>query len=142
MSRADFSDMTGAIYRAVSGPPGPRDYADIRGFYLPDARMIRTGIWPDGRSFMKSMSVDEHEADISSIMADAAFEEIELRHEAEIFGNVARAKSVYESRLTRNGETIVGRGVNFFNFVFDGRDWKIASIVWDNERDGLALSLD
>ena len=139
MTRTDFRDITEAIYAALSGPAGPRDYSAVRHYYLPDARLIRTGIDAEGRSFMKVMSVDDHEKDVSALLADMAFEEIEIDHKAEIFGNVGRARSVYRSVYGSGPGAREGRGVNFLNFVHDGDDWKIASIVWDNEREGLSL---
>ena len=139
MTRADFRDITEAIYAAISGPPGPRNYDRIRKYYTADARLIRTGIGADGKPFAKSMTVDEHEKDVSALLADMAFEEVEIAHEAEIFGNVARVRSVYRSVYGSGPKARHGRGINYMNLVFDGRDWKVASVVWDNEREGLAI---
>ena len=36
-------------------------------------------------------------------------------------------------------ETRRGRGVNFFTLVHENGQWRIMSIVWDNERPGLSL---
>jgi hypothetical protein len=71
---ADFREMTATLYRAVSAPPGERDWAAVRRIYHPNAY------------------VDNVEA----LLADVRFREIEIGHEALIFGNVARLTSVYE----------------------------------------------
>lgn len=139
MTRTDFRDVTEAVYAALSGPPGPRNYDSIRQYYTKDARLIRTGIDANGNPFATAMTVDEHEADVSRLLADMAFEEAEIAHEAEIFGHVARVKSVYRSVYGSGPMARHGRGINFFNLVYDGRDWKIASCIWDNERPGLSI---
>ncbi len=139
--RTHFRDIAEAIYAAISGPPGPRNYDAIRHLYADGARLIRTGIDEKGKPFAKSMSVDEHERDVSKRLADMAFEEVEIAHEAEIFGNVARVKSVYRSVYGSGANAREGRGINYMNLVFDGRDWKVASVVWDNEREGLAIPI-
>ena len=139
MDRTDFRDITEALYAAISGPAGERNYDAVRQFYHPDARLIRTGVDADGKSFVTSMSVDEHERDVSRHLAHMAFEEVEIAHEAEMFGHVARVKSVYRSVYGSGAEARMNRGINFFNLVFDGENWKIASIIWDNERPGLRV---
>ena len=137
--REDFRDVTAALYAVVSSPPGERDWEGIRGWYHPDARLVRTGVDEAGDVFASVMSFDEYVADVEVRLADVEFSEIEIAHDATIFGNVAKLASVYEYRFSAAGTERGGRGVNFFTFVFDGSEWRIMSIVWDNERDRLSL---
>lgn len=139
MSEADFRDLTARIYAALSGPPGPRDYSAIRALYRDDARLIRTGIGADGRPFVRAMTLDEHEKDVSALLADTAFEEVEIAHRAERFGQVAQVRSVYRFRYGEGDGAREGRGVNYLTLVEEGGRWQVASIVWDNEREGLSL---
>ena len=74
------------------------------------------------------------------MLAGVEFSETEIGHEARIFGNVAQVASFYEKSLKSETEELHGRGVNFFNLIYDGSQWLIMSIVWDNEREGLALA--
>ncbi len=94
----------------------------------------------DGSSFATVMSFDEYIDSTETILADVEFSEFEIKHEARIFGNVAQVASVYESTFKTGTEEIHGRGVNFFNLIYDGSTWLIMSIVWDNEREGLSLT--
>jgi hypothetical protein len=73
------------------------------------------------------------------MLAGVEFSETEIGHEARIFVNVAQVASFYEKSLKSDTEESHGRGVNFFNFIYDGSNWLIMSIVWDNEREGLCL---
>lgn len=139
MSRTDFRDYTRKLYEIVSAPEGSRDWQAERSLYHPDARLVRTGINDDGSSFAKVMSVEEFIENADEMLAGAEFSETEIGHEARIFGNVAQVASFYEKSLRSDTEESHGRGVNFFNLIYDGSNWLIMSIVWDNERDGLCL---
>lgn len=137
---ADFRDMTGALYRVVSAAPGQRDWASIRHHYHPDARVVRTGLNPDGSPFARVMSFDAYIENVEAVLEGIRFSEIEISHEAVVFGNVARLTSVYEFTRQSARETLQGRGVNFFTLIRDAGRWQIMSIVWDNERPGLSLA--
>ena len=94
----------------------------------------------DGTPFVTVMNFDEYIDNVSEHLTRVSFSEKELSQDVTVFGNVARLVSVYEFRFIDGGQTTTGRGVNFFNLVNDGRGWKIINIVWDNERDGVALN--
>ena len=137
--RDSVRDMIREIYAILSGPPGPRPYQTVKRHYDPRATLVRTGVDDAGRAFATVMSVDEHHADVDQKLADIAFLEEEIAHECEIFGNIARVRSVYRSVYGSESAAIENRGVNFFNLVKRDGVWKIMSIVWDNERPGLKL---
>jgi hypothetical protein len=139
MAKNDFKDMTRALYEVVSAPPGRRDWDSIRRHYHPEARLVRTGLNPDGSPFALVMSLDAYIANVETLLQDTGFSEVELVHEAVVFGNVARLTSVYGyTRQTASG-THAGRGVNFFTLIYMEGRWLIMSIVWDNERADLTL---
>jgi hypothetical protein len=137
--RHDFRDYTAAIYGVVSAPAGARHWERIRLLYHPDARLVRSGLDPDGKPFALSMSFDEYIDNVETLLADVAFTEVEISHNATIFGNAAQVASVYEYSRESAGQQQQGRGVNFLTLVSGDADWRIVSIVWDNERDGLRL---
>ncbi len=140
LSRSDFRDYTSKLYEIVSTPGSDRDWEAERPLYHPDARLVRTGLNDDGSSFAKVMSLDEFIENADEMLANVEFSEIEIEHEARIFGNVAQVASVYEKSFKSETEETHGRGVNFFNFIYDGSNWLIMSIIWDNERDGVRVS--
>ena len=139
MTTPDFRHMTEALYRVVSAPPGRRDWDAVRHYYHPEARLVRTGLNPDGSSFALVMSLDAYIGNVEELLKEIRFSEVELAHEAVVFGNVARLTSVYEYTRQSPTETKQGRGVNFFTLIRDQGRWLIMSIVWDNERPGLSL---
>lgn len=137
--RRAIAEIIRACYAMLSGPPGPRAYDGVKKHYHPRATLVRTGVDARGAPFAEAMSVDEHHADVDARLAKIAFLEEEIDHRCEIFGNVARVRSVYRSVYGEGAGAVEGRGVNFFNFIRRGEDWIVMSIVWDNERPGLRL---
>lgn len=140
LSRSDFRDYTSKLYEIISTPWPNRDWQSERELYHPDARLVRTGLNEDGSSFAKVMSLDEFIENADELLANVEFSETEMRHEARIFGNVAQVASIYEKTYKTDMEKSHGRGINFFNLIYDGSKWLIMSVVWDNERDGLSIS--
>lgn len=139
MSGADFRELTATLYRAVSAPAGSRDWDTVRRIYHPEARLVRTGIGPDGVPFTKVMSLDAYIENVGELLRDVRFSEVEVRQESVVFGNVARLTSVYEFTWDSATEHRAGRGVNFFTLILENGRWRVMSIVWDTERPGNVL---
>jgi hypothetical protein len=55
----DFREMTRTLYQAVSEAAGQRDWDAVRHHYHPEARLVRTGVNPDGTRFARVMSLYE-----------------------------------------------------------------------------------
>ena len=134
-----FRELTATLYRAVSAPPGERDWPAVRRIYHPEARLVRTGLDPAGKPFVKVMSLDSYVENVEALLADVRFSETEIGHEAFIFGNVARLTSVYEFSWESPVGSRKGRGVNFFTLIREDGRWRVMSIVWDTERPGNQL---
>jgi hypothetical protein len=139
MSAPDFRDLTRTLYRAVSAAPGERDWAAVRRIYHPEARLVRTGVDPEGAPFAKVMSLDAYVENVEQLLAGVRFSETEIGHEAAVFGNVARLTSIYEFTWDSPTEHRKGRGVNFFTLIRERGHWRVMSIVWDTERPGNPL---
>jgi len=138
--QVDFRAMTQALYGVISVPPAQRNWDAVRACYHPEARLVRTGINPDGTSFVNVFSLDAYIENVRNLLdAETRFSEVEIAHESVVFGNVARLTSVYEFTWESPKESRRGRGVNFFTLVREAGQWRIMSIVWDNERPGLTL---
>ena len=135
----DFRELTATLYRAVSAPPGARDWAAVRRIYHPEARLVRTGLDPQGQPFAKVMSLDAYIENVEALLADVRFREVEIGQDAVVFGNVARLTSVYEFNWDSAAERRRGRGVNFFTLIREEGRWRVMSIVWDTERPGNEL---
>jgi len=138
--QVDFREMTAALYRVVSAAPAVRDWQAVRPFYHPEARLVRTGVDADGTPFVRVFTLDAYIENIRQLLdGETRFSEVEIAQESVVFGNVARLTSVYEFTWQSPQATRRGRGVNFFTLVREAGQWRVMSIVWDNERPGLSL---
>ncbi len=133
--------MTSRLYRVVSAPANERDWESIRELYHPRATLVRTGVDAHGEDFATVMSFDEYIENANTLLAGKSFSEREVSQTVDIVGNVARIASIYEYVFDDGHEQRSGRGVNFFNLIRTDGGWKIMSIVWDNERDGVTIAL-
>lgn len=137
---ASISSVIDAMYAMVSGPKGPRDWAFQKRVFHPDARQMRTGIGADGRPWIKIMSLDDYAADTAPFFAANDFYEVEVARRVHEFGNIAHAWSIYEARRAPDDAASERRGINSIQLFRDERGhWRIMSMIWDNERQGLAV---
>ena len=131
-----------AVYECISGPPGGQDWVRDREIYHPRALITRTRI-VDGEPVAFTFSYDEFVEATIPILEGRSFYEIEIGRKTDVFGQIAHVFSAYEARETPNHPDIQFRGVNMVHLWNDGSDcsgrWWIMSIIWDNEREGLAL---
>ena len=137
--KPDFRALTRALYEVVSAAPGQRNWDAIRHHYHREARFVRTGLNPDGTPFVSVFTLDAYIENVRQVLEGVRFSEVEVAQESVVFGNVARLTSVYEYTRQTGTQTVRGRGVNFFTLVHEAGEWRVMSIVWDNERPGLSL---
>ena len=141
--QADLAAIGAAIdemYAMISGPAGPRDWSRQSNCFHPDARQIRTWIDDDGRPAMKMMGLADYARDTTPFFAANAFYEIETGRRIDLFGNMAHAWSQYEARRSPDDAEVERRGINSIQLFKDPeRGWRIVSMIWDNERDGVRV---
>ena len=128
------------MYAMISGPKGPRDWSRQANCFHPLARQIRT--WPDadGRPQCKLMGLEGYAVDTTPFFAENDFYEIEIARRIDLFGNIAHVWSSYEARSALGDAEPERRGINSIQLFRDPqRGWRIMAMLWDNEREGVAL---
>ncbi len=127
------------VYALISGAAGvARDWDRFRTLYLPGARLLRTTVDAHGRVQPAHFSVEEYIANVTELFAREPFHEFATGFRIERFGAVASVRSAYEAKRDPGDPRPFKSGVNFVQLFHDGDRWWIASVVWDNERDGVA----
>jgi hypothetical protein len=144
MSAAEDEAAIGAavdeMYAMISGPKGPRDWSRQTNCFHPEARQIRTFLDADGRPALKIMGLDDYARDTAPYFAAHDFFEVEIARRIDLFGNVAQVWSAYEARAALDDSTPERRGINSIQLFRDPQQgWRIVSMIWDNERAGVAL---
>ena len=138
--RAAIGAAVDEMYAMISGPRGPRDWSRQANCFHPDARQIRTWIGVDGRPAMKIMSLADYARDTTPFFAENDFYEIEIARRIDLFGNVAHVWSAYEARASLADAEPERRGINSIQlFRYPDKGWRIMSMIWDNERDGVTV---
>ena len=134
------SDVVDTMYAMVSGPAGPRDWALQEQVFHPDARQMRTGVDADGKAWIRIMTLADYAADTTPFFAANDFFEVEVGRRVQQFGNMAHVWSVYEARKAPDDDVPERRGINSIQLFRNAvGHWQITSMIWDNERPGVAV---
>lgn len=128
-----------ALYDVISGPAGPRDWSRMRSLFVPDARLIPTGLTPDGSGRIRVMTLEQYIASAGPYFQREGFFERERSHRSDGFGQIVHRFSTYESRHAAADSTPFARGINSIQLFNDGKRWWVVSIMWDAERAGLVI---
>jgi hypothetical protein len=134
-----ISHLTAAFFEAVSFPSGGRpDYERIRTLFVDRGLLVKnTGDAPE------ISTVDEFIAPRQQLVDSGrltAFSETESSHSTEVFGNIAQRLSVYAKSGTQDGADFDALGVISTQFIRTPHGWRILSMIWDDEREGLTVT--
>ena len=131
-----------ALYESISGPAGaPRQWDRDRALYAPGALLIPMrppSVTKDGLGAAEILDIDGYMKSRTPFFAANSFYEVEIARKEFHFGAMAHVLSVYEGREEPGGK-LIKRGINSIQLYHDGARWWVASIMWDNERDGVTL---
>ncbi|MCK7593465.1 hypothetical protein [Pseudomarimonas salicorniae] len=128
------------LYAIVSGPGDqPRDWARQAELFMPGARMIRTVLDAEGRPQPEFIQVEDYAANFERKLAGRPFYEVETHSIIERFGCIAHVFSTYEAFADEARTEFLKRGINSIQLYDDGSGWRVAAMVWDDERPGLSM---
>src|SRR5260221_8048141 len=136
--RAAIGQVIEKLYAAISGPAGPRDWDTHVASFHPKGRQMRTGVDDGGKPWIKIMDPGQYRSDAQPVFDRTAFYELEVQRRIDVIGNMAHAWSLYEARVDPGSPEPERRGINSIQLFRDETgDWKIVSMIWDNERLGV-----
>jgi hypothetical protein len=121
-----------AVYDSISGPAGPRDWDRFRALFDPGARLIPTRREVSGKITARMLTVEDYVQGAQSYFEKEGFFETPVANHIEQWDRLAHVWSTYESRHAK-GEKPFARGINSFQFLFDGARWWVISIYWEGE---------
>lgn len=132
--------IIGALYDVISGPAGQkRNWDRMRSLFLPEGRLVATGIRPDGTSGKRVMSVEDYINSSGPYLEKNGFFEREIGRKTDQFGCVAHVFSTYDSKRTQADEKPFMRGINSIQLYHDGKRWWVLSVFWQPETPQLAI---
>ncbi|HET9430552.1 MAG TPA: hypothetical protein VFO70_05215 [Chitinophagaceae bacterium] len=126
--------IVGALYDVISGPAGERrNWVRMRSLFLPEAKLVATGIRPDGSTSRRIMSVEDYIMQAGPNLEKDGFFEKEIGRKIEQFGNIMHVFSTYESRRKAEEAKPFMRGINSIQLWNDGKRWWIVNVLWQSE---------
>lgn len=135
----NIESMIRTAYACISGHAGEsRDWSTYRTLFYDTAHLMPTRPTANGGSTVEVFDVHGYIASRTPFFHANDFYEVEIARTEFRFGNIASVLSAYESRRELNSPPFM-RGVNCFQFWWDGTRWWIMGVLWDNEREGVLL---
>ena len=139
--------MMAALYDVISGPAGKaRDWDRFRSLFAPDGRLGIVRVdhpAADGQAAKPGdvyfLTPDMYVERDAPFFAKEGFFERGIANRVEQFGNLVSVWSTYESRHAPEDAKPFARGINSIQLVKAQGRWWIASIIWEDEREGLVL---
>jgi hypothetical protein len=134
----ELSSLATEFFQAVSFTTGEKpDYQRIHDLFVEGGLLIKnTGPAPEISSVEGFIAPRQALVDSAQL---TAFEETEIDHRIDVFGQIAHYLCTYAKSAVTNGVASQGRGVVSIQFVRTAGAWKMSSMVWDDERDGLTI---
>ncbi|WP_370234659.1 hypothetical protein [Brevundimonas sp.] len=129
-----------AVYDVISGDAGvARDWDRFRSLFHPAARLIPSGVRPDGTIVARSITPEEYITLSGPQLEGSGFHEREIAATTERYGSMVHVFSTYEARRASTDAEPFMRGINSFQLFFDGTRWWVLSIYWRAEDDSLPI---
>jgi hypothetical protein len=132
---ASPESLVHAVYDAISGPRGERDWNRIRSFYLDGARLIPTGLRANGEHGLRIMNIEQWMEGARELFTRENFFEVEIAQKVDRFGQIAQVFSTYECRHQADGPAYM-RGINSFQLLHKDERWWVVTCFWDNASEG------
>jgi hypothetical protein len=124
-----------ALYGVISGDAGvKRDWDRFRSLFIPNARLIPTGVRPDGSRSHRVLTPEEYVSQVGPQLERGGFHERELGRHMDRYGNIVQLFSSYDSKRTLADPAPFARGINSIQLWNDGTRWWVVSIYWEGER--------
>jgi hypothetical protein len=125
-----------ALYDCISGPAGQkRNWDRLRTLFIPEGRLISTGLRPDGSTGKRVMSVEDYIKSSGPFLEKNGFFEDEIGRHVDQFGGIVQVFSTYQSKHTLADEKPFMRGINSIQLWNDGSRWWVVNIFWQNENE-------
>ena len=146
---AKIADLTKRLYQAVTFEKGQHPPLDsIRTMFLKNGQIINnTGPKPaifTVNSFI-SAAKKQFKTGLEAVKkqpekkATLAFSEKEIAAKTDIFGQIAQRFSTYSASFTPDDPNSYAKGINSIQFVKVNGEWKVASLIWNDETPTLKI---
>jgi hypothetical protein len=127
-----------AVYDAISGPAGGRNWDRLRSLFYAGARLIPTRNDDKGKATANPLTIDEYIERVKPFFEKEGFYENAVSNRVETWDRIAHVWSTYESHHAK-GDKPFARGINSFQLFNDGSRWWVMTIYWEGENKDHAI---
>ena len=137
--RKQIDELTSELYRSICFEIGTQPPVEnLINLFIPTANMIR-----NNGDIPETMTVNDFIVSYKDRINDGSiksFYEGELNHITEIFGKIAHRFSTYETKFDLTNDKPFAIGINSIQYIKIDNEWKISSIVWNNQTKEFVIS--
>jgi hypothetical protein len=136
-AKAEIDRLADSFFALFSNRDDAPDLARIFDLFVPNGLIAKCTNSDPEISTLEEFIAPRQELLTNGTLTD--FAESETSERTQIFGNIAQRLSTYQKSGCLNGVPFSTRGVKTFQFVRTRTAWRILSVTWDDEREGLAI---
>ncbi|MFD2163470.1 hypothetical protein ACFSJU_13765 [Paradesertivirga mongoliensis] len=138
MTIHEIDKLTGQFYECICFKPEhyPK-YDQLQELFYGDGKLIN-GNYDQPLEFTVQSYIQAimHQIDDGNA---TFYSQQEISDVTEVFGKTAQRISVYEYSFTAENTAPWKRGVNYIQFILVSGEWKIVSMLWNDEKEELAI---
>jgi len=135
-----IGSIVDALYECISGGPGePRDWELFRNLFHEDAHLIPSALEEDGRLRARAYTPEGYIQRTEKFFLENGFFEKEIARRVLTFGGIAHVFSTYEGRRSESEEPPFLRGINSIQLLNEGDRWRVVTVFWQPESEGVPL---
>ncbi len=128
-----------AFYEVISGYAGqPRDLARLRSLFISGAKIIPSSV-VNGAAPQSAVEIDAYIERLAGFLGQHDFFETGIIQHVEVYDHIASVISTYEARHTPEDPLPFKRGVNYIHLLNDGTRWRLAGMIWCDEKKGIPI---
>ncbi|MBC8052391.1 MAG: hypothetical protein H7Y13_04960 [Sphingobacteriaceae bacterium] len=138
MTIHEIDKLTSQFYECICfNPEHYPKYDQLQELFYGDGKLLN-GNYDQPLEFTVQSYVQAimHQIDDGNVVF---YSQQEISDITEVFGKTAQRISVYEYSSTAENIEPWNRGVNYMQFILIEGQWKIVSMLWNDEKEGLTI---
>lgn len=126
-------EVIDTFYDILSGDTGSeRNWHDFKKLFFPDARLIPVAFSDSGERVTTTYDVETYIQRLTTLLEKHDFYEYGYNYKIRCHGHIAQIHSLYEAKNNKTDPVPIKRGTNLIHLIFDGSEWKIVNMLWED----------
>ncbi|SCZ00860.1 nuclear transport factor 2 family protein [Alkaliphilus peptidifermentans] len=123
------------FYKIISGSAGERrNWNEFKSlFFSEDSSLASMKYNADKECITKGMDVESYIVGLCDFLKSNDFYEYGFNYEIKVIGSIASVYSEYAAKRKKEDSNIIKSGVNLVQLIHNGHEWKIHSMLWQDQ---------